>query len=264
MKSAARIVRNSMRACACARPCAWGSMQYAHAILSLALLLAAGGNAVAQGKGEVRLAVQPQQGLQYILDGKERISDPGLMLEPGPHRFVFWAPNRSIVDTMINVIADSVITFRKVLPVPAEYRAHVRTLKNNGYKRLAYRGVPILFTAASAVLAVSANKKRKDADEALRSAEDQYSTERNPAAIEILKTTEIPARQTDLDKAHRNTTLWTGATVLGAAATVFGFIKAARIVDPVYEDQQKMRFDAMAWSETNGFGLYATLQIPLR
>lgn len=264
MKSAARIVRNSMRACACARPCAWGSMQYAHAILSLALLLAAGGNAVAQGKGEVRLAVQPQQGLQYILDGKERISDPGLMLEPGPHRFVFWAPNRSIVDTMINVIADSVITFRKVLPVPPEFRAHMKTLQRNGYKRLAYRGVPILFTATAAVLAVSANTKRMDADEALRAAEERYSTERNPTAIVGLKSSEIPARQDDLDRAHRAAMFWTGATVLGAAATVYGFIKAARIGDPVFEDHEKMRFDAMAWSEMNGFGLYATLQIPLR
>jgi hypothetical protein len=264
MKAAPRIAAKSMWACAHAGMCARGAGHGARALLPVAVALACSQGAVAQGKGEVRLAVQPMQGLQYILDGKERLSNPGLMLEPGPHRFVFWAPDRSIVDTTIIVIADSVITFRKVLPVPAEYRAHVRTLKNNGYKRLAYRGVPILFTAASAVLAVSANKKRKDADEALRSAEDQYSTERNPAAIEILKTTEIPARQTDLDKAHRNTTLWTGATVLGAAATVFGFIKAARIVDPVYEDQQKMRFDAMAWSETNGFGLYATLQIPLR
>ncbi len=264
MNPATHIAAESMWAFAHAGMCAWGAGHGARALFPLAVALACSQGAVAQGKGEVRLAVQPQQGLQYILDGKERLSNPGVMLPPGPHRFVFWAPNRSIVDTTINVIADSVITFRKLLPVPAEYRAHDQMLKNNGYNRLAYRGVPILITAASVVLAVSANKKRKDADEALRTAEDSYSTERNPMAIENLKTTEIPARQTDLDKAHRSTTLWTGATVLGAAATVYGYIKAARIEDPVYEDREKVRFDAMAWSETNGFGLYATLRIPLR
>lgn len=255
MSTAAQRITETMRACA---------HGHVSALLFTVIALAGGHDALAQGKGEVRLAVQPREGLQYIIDGKERLSNPGVMLPPGPHRFVFWAPNRSIVDTTLNVIADSVINFIKVLPVPPEYRAHVKTLKRNGYKRLAYRGVPILVTAASAVLAISANKQRKDADEALRSAEAQYGSERNPSAIEILKTNEIPSRQDDLNKAHRRTMIWTGAAVVGAAATVYGFIKAARVQDPDYEDREKVRFDAMAWSETNGFGLYATLQVPLR
>ena len=264
MSKASRQIEKTMRAWGHVSMRAVGAHGGVRALLLAIIVLACGQGVQAQAKGEVRLVVQPQQGLQYILDGRERLSNPGVMLPPGQHRFVFWAPNRGIVDTTLNVIADSVITFRKVLPVPLEYRAHARTLQRNGYKRTAYRGVPVLFTAASAVLAVSANKKRKDADEALRAVEERYGTERNPAAIEGLKTSEIPARQTDLDQAHRRTMLWTGATVLGAAATVLGFIKAARIQDPVYEDQQKMRFDAMAWSETDGFGLYATLRIPLR
>jgi len=218
----------------------------------------------AQEKGEVRMAIQPHKEFQYILDGKERLNNPGVMLDPGLHRFVIWAPNRSIVDTTIMVQADSVIILRKVLPVAPAYRAHVKALQRNGYKRTGLKAAPIILTGAASYLAIVANKQRRQADEALRSAEDRYQTERIPTAIDGLKYDEIPARQQELDAAHRRTMVWTSVAVVGAAATVAGFVKAARIKNPEYEDREKIRFDGMAWATPDGIGLFASLQIPLR
>lgn len=243
----------------------WGSRTLMLPLMLFVLVFCACEQAIAQsGKGEVKLAVQPMKDLVYILDGKQRLTASGLMLEPGLHRFVFWAPDRTIVDTTIHVVADSVVVLRKVLPPSPEYRAYIAGLKSSSKQRLAYRAVPMLFTGISAGLALGANKKRTDADAALRDAEDLYSTARNPGVIANLKERDIPALQSDLDKAHRRTMLWTGAAVLGAAATVAGFIKAARIEDPVYEDRQKARFDAMAWIASDGPGFFATLNIPIR
>jgi len=232
-------------------------------IILAALVALVPGLAQAQ-KGEVRLAVQPSQGLQYILDGAERMSNPGLMLPAGPHRFVFYAPDRSILDTTIQVYSDSVVLFRKVLPPTPEYRAHLAARQRNGYNRFLLKATPIAVTSAATFFALSANRSRIKADESLREAEEQYAVERNPAEIAGLKESVIPARQAELDAAHRRTLIWTGVAVIGAAATVAGFIKAARIEDPLYEDKEKIRFDGMAWAGPRGMVYMASLQIPLR
>ena len=228
----------------------------------LALLISNG--SYAQSKGEVRIAVQPQRGLEYLLDGKERLVNLGLMLPAGPHRFVFYAPDRMLLDTTVMVISDSTIMLRKVLPPTPEYVSFRRSIKRNAQGRFFFRVIPLALTAVTTGFAVAANRDRLEADKALTEAEESYGTLRTPSVISDLKDRKLIQLQTEYDKARSRTIFYTSLATVASIATVIGFIKAASIKDQEYHDLEKVRFDAMAWIDGSDPGCMATITIPLR
>lgn len=220
--------------------------------------------AMAQGKGEVQLHVAPQRGMAYVLDGKERLNNRALVLPAGEHRFTFWAPDRRILDTTLTIVADTSIAFYKTLEPTEAYLAYVNVQRKVKQQRLFYRAVPLLATAAAGLYTMSAVKKNNDTRAALVEAEERYSTLRDPGMIATEKRDVLPRLQEDHDAAYRNLSLGVIGTTAFALATVWGFIKAARIEDPVYEDRERIRFDGLVYVPGQRGGmLHAALTIPL-
>lgn len=201
----------------------------------------------AQGKGTIELKVAPFKGMEYILDGKERLHHPALVLPAGEHRFVFYAPDRQVLDTVLRIVADTSMVFKKVLPATVAYRTYMDERRKVAQGRFFYRAVPLLATAVGCVFIANGKKQSTEAYDALVAAEDSYAVSRSPSGIDALKDEQLPVLQRDLDDANKKLGLALGFTSVAAVATVLGFIKSASLEDPVYEDREKIKFDGLVW-----------------
>lgn len=217
------------------------------ALHSIVIFLLSWAGAYAQGKGEIQLNVSPQRGMAYVLNGKERLTNRALVLPAGEHRFAFWSPDRRILDTTLTVIADSTVAFYKTLAPTEAFLTYQAGLKRAKHKRLLYRAVPLLATVVGGVFTMNAKKENDAAYDALKSAEEEYATLRTPFIIANHKTNVLPSLQAEHDAAYRRMRLMMVGTSVVALATVWGFIRAARVEDPTYEDQEKLRFDGLVW-----------------
>lgn len=219
---------------------------------------------VAQEKGEVRLHIAPYEGMQYLLNGVERGDARVLTLPPGDHRFAIWAPDRAIVDTTVTVVAGQALDLRKVLPMSPDYLAYRAARSKYNGRRLAWRGIPLLCTAVGGVFTVVSLNKQNTTYEALEAAEADYASLRDPAAIAKLKESIIPARLDD-HKAARGQLLAAGTfTGLAVGATIYGFIRAAKLEKPAYEDREKVRFEGLAWQPGRAGGWCMSVTVPIR
>lgn len=227
-------------------------------------VMAACSSVMAQGKGSIRLNVVPLEGREVILDGKERSKSSALDLPAGMHRFVFYAPYRSLVDTTVMVLPDTTVMLRLVMPISAEYRAYRSAKQAVAWKKLLWRGVPLICTGVGVVLTNTALAKNNEAYDALVEAEATYPHLRSAADIEYLKDHHLPELQQDLDDSQRDVVIGAAVTGLGLAATVYGFIRAARMELPTYEDTEKVRFDGMAYIPGPAGGVYASFTLPIR
>lgn len=228
------------------------------------LAIGASSCAFAQSKGEVQLHVAPHRQVEYILDGKERISNRALVLSAGEHRFTFWAPDRKVLDTTITIIADTSIAFYKTLEPTEAYLEYAKADQRVRQQRLFYRAVPLLATVAAGLYTANAVKKNNDARAALVEAEGSYATMRDPRVIAEQKEDVLPRLQDEHDRTYRNLGLAVVGTTTFALATVWGFIKAARIQDPAYEDRERIRFDGLVYMPgQHGGTLHAALTISL-
>ncbi len=217
-----------------------------------------------QSTGQVQLYVSPPQQMRYILNMQERSESTILSLPAGEHRFTFWAPDRSILDTTITVIADSTIVFRKTLPPSPEFLEHRAAQERIGRERLAWRGLPLLATAVGGAFTVRAVNKHNQAYDALVEAEASYSTLRAPGAIQRLKEETIPARRTEFDDS-RNRVMVAGIfTGVAAASAVYGFMRTAGKKAPAYQDKERLRFEGLVWTPGDGGGWYAAMTLPIR
>ncbi|HQW06160.1 MAG TPA: hypothetical protein PLV08_10040 [Flavobacteriales bacterium] len=233
--------------------------------LSLLPILLFASITVGQGKGEIKLHVSPHNGVEYVLDGKERLSNRGLVLPAGDHRFVFWAPDRKMLDTTLTIVADTTILFYKILPITDAYRAYKVEQKRAVQGRFFYRAIPLVLTATAGVFAWNSNKKDREAYDALVAAEDSYNSLRVPLAITGLKDQVLPSLQADLDAANRRLTMAVALAGVGVVATILGFIKAGRIVEPTYKDKGKVEFDGLVWMPSrNGSSIQLGMHIPIR
>ncbi|MEZ4788496.1 MAG: hypothetical protein R2811_00600 [Flavobacteriales bacterium] len=198
-------------------------------------------------KGEVQLNVSPQRGMEYILDGRERLTNRALVLTAGDHRFTFWAPDRRILDTTLTIIADTSIAFYKTLAPTAEYLSFQRDLKRVKHQRFYYRAVPLLATVVGGVFTLNAMKQNNETYDALQAAEDEYASFRDPVVIATHKTTVLPRLQEKHDAANTQLRTTMAITSVAALATIWGFIKAARVEEPTYEDKERLRFEGLVW-----------------
>lgn len=217
-----------------------------------------------QDKGELKLYVSPFNGVEYILDGTERLNARGLVLPAGDHRFVFWAPDRQILDTTLTILPDTVQAFHKTLVPTLEYRDFLQAQKRVKHGRFFYRAIPTALAGVGVVMSLNAKKGLDEANTTLTELEDDYATLRAPSSIVSLKSEAIPNAQDEVDQASRKLTTAVVFTSVAVVATVWGFIKAGSLEDPEYEDKGKVIFDGLVWVPGQQGVFQAALTIPIR
>ena len=231
------------------------------ALMSVVLALPASG----QQQGRVRLFIDPGDSYAFILDGKYRMQERELSLTPGRHTLTFWAPRRAIVDTAVQVVADSLSTFMLQLPWSAGWVAHTQELKRHRGKRFLTRSLPALATLGLGIWAGTAFVDHRNAYNELNDLEDSYSSLGVPREITSLKEERIPAAQDELARTRTTFLVSTGLFVAAAAGTWYAFRKTAREPVPVFEDKEKVRFDGLVWLPGAQGGTWAAgITVPIR
>lgn len=220
----------------------------------------------AQSTGTLRITCEPQATFSYLLDGKHRMKDRELTLMEGPHRLVFFAPERRMLDTTITIVPNAVNEARIQLRYSEEFVAFNKKLRR--YERddrwLRY-GTPVLVLGSAAWLGVS-TYQGIDAQRDLDRLRDDYAESTSPAGIDALKEERIP----DANKRLRQSRVMAGVSgglLVGSGALWFYMKKIrAKRPAPVFEDKEKARFDGLAFVPgPDGRGMWmAALTIPLR
>lgn len=221
--------------------------------------------ALGQTTGELRFRFEPDRGMEYVLDGKYRLSDKELTLSEGIHRFTFWAPERLMKDTSFFVVGGRTTDALVRLLYSPEYVDHRRAVERFEREARLGRTLPPVLTGATGVWAAVAILRWGSAHRDLNDLADSYRTSADPGGIRRLKEEEIPGAQEDLRKARNGAYVATGAFVLSAAATVYLRRKLAARTPPVFEDKERIRFDGLVSVPTErGHAWGATFSLPLR
>jgi hypothetical protein len=216
----------------------------------------------------IKLFVQPFYDVEYIYNDTMRLKEASVhvvRLPAGDHRFLFWAPNCSILDTTLHVESDKDMELHKVLKRTPEFLATERDRSRIRLHRTLWRGSPLLFTVGFGIKAFSDHKAHDRAYDDLHALRDSYSTLHVPSSIDALKQSTIPAAQDKLDATRRHLMISAALCSVGVLATVYGFIRAGKLKYPEYEDKEKVRFEGLAWLPMGNSGMYlAQIGVPLR
>lgn len=214
-------------------------------------------SAVAQQTGQVRLFIDPGHSFEFVLDGKYRMQQREVRLMEGPHRFQFWAPSRSIVDTSIVVLPDTTIDFRLILPRSDAYVAYQEDLARLKREQWLLRGVPSALAAGAGAYAVVNILRFRDADRQLKADEELYRTSADPGELRRLKEEMIPQHKEDFRRARTRAYVGTGLFVGLAAGATYAIVKASGKPAPMFEDKEKVRFDGLVWMPGPGGGIWS-------
>lgn len=223
-------------------------------------------NAAAQATGQLRLLMEPAGTTSYLLDGKHRMTQRDVSLLEGPHRFVFWAPERRMLDTTIIVLGGGIRDVRISLRYSEEYIEHLSRMKSYTSMQRWGRVVPPIVAGAAGAWALVSYLDYSAAHKDLVDLEDAYRTSSDPAGISRLKDVEIPSAKDDFQKARTQTYVATGLFVVSAGAAYYLRRKTSAMKAPVFEDKEKVRFEGLAWTpDVRGGGSWtAALTIPIR
>jgi hypothetical protein len=202
---------------------------------------------VAQSTGNLRLLMEPAGLTRYVLDGKHRMDQRDLELIEGTHRFVFWAPERRMLDTVINVIPGVMQDVRVTLRYSEEYMKYrSQADRFNTTQRWAKVAPPLVAGAALAWTAVSLFDLRgRDRD--LDELEQRYVDLADPQQIADLKGSAIPEAKEAFRSARTRTLVAGGLAVVASGATVYFWQRIRHKGPPVFEDKEKVRFDGLVW-----------------
>ena len=110
--------------------------------------------AAAQTTGQLRLLMEPAGTTSYLLDGKHRMTQREVSLLEGPHHFVFWAPERRMLDTTITVVGGGIQDVRISLRYSEEYIQHLSRMKSYTSMQRWGRVVPPIVAGAAGVWAL--------------------------------------------------------------------------------------------------------------
>lgn len=230
----------------------------------LLVLVLACADAAGQSTGKVRVFCEPG-GCAYVLDGKNRLSDREVTLMEGPHRFVFWAPERRMLDTTFMVLANTTRELKVQLRYSEEYIEYRRRAdRHTRSDRWLRYGPPVVAVGAGAWAGISI-KRAIDARKDLDALEDEYYTASYPAGLSDLKDDRIPAANKELRDARTMAYVSSGVFVASAAAAWYVRHKL-RKGPPVFEDKEKLRFDGLVWipGRDHGGAWMASLTLPIR
>ena len=213
------------------------------------------------------MLVQPFPQVEYILGDTARFKEavlPAVRLPEGDHHLVFWAPNCTLLDTVLHVSTGGMMEMRKVLRPTPEYITYHRASEKVWLHKAMWKGIPMLFTLGFGLKGYFDHRAHDQAYDDLHALRDSYPTLLRPSDIEGLKQVTIPAAQQDLEDTRRRFVTSVAACGVGALATVYGFIHARKLKEPPYEDKEKVKFEGLAWLPVGGTGMYvAGISIPL-
>ncbi len=235
------------------------------AAVGVGILMLLGTSVQAQSSGQLRFRFEPDNSMQFVLDGKYKLSDREITLEEGAHRFTFWAPERLMLDTTLTVLGDRTQEVFIRLRYSPDYvdhrRAEERFVKQGRWGRY----LPPLVTGATAAWATVSFLNFGKASRDLDDLADSYRTSADPAGIQRLKEEEIPAAKDDLRSARTQAYVSTGVFALSAVATVIIRKRLASRSAPVFEDKERIRFEGLVHQPLGNGGIWsATFSLPLR
>lgn len=219
----------------------------------------------AQATGQLRFRFEPDRGVQYVLDGKYRMSDREITLSEGSHRFVLWAPERLMLDTSFFVVGGRTVEALVSLHYSPEYVSYRRAVERHELQARWGRTLPPVLTAAAGVWTAVAVLRWARAHRDLNDLADSYRTSADPLGITRLKEEEIPAGKDDLRAARNGAYVATGMLVLSASATWYLRRKLATRTPPVFEDRERVRFEGLVnVPGERGVAWAATFSMPLQ
>ena len=222
--------------------------------------------AFAQATGKLRLNVQPIGSTEYVVDGKYRLHDREITLEQGAHRFLFWAPERRMLDTTLTVVPDRTTEVMLELRYSQEFIAHRRAAQRYTLMHRWGRIAPPVIAAGFGTWAVVSFVNYKQASDDLVELNDSYATLTVPNEINVLKDDRIPTAKDEFLKARTQFYVSSGLFVVSLGAAAYLRHVTATKHAPVFEDKEKVRFDGLVWAPApNGGGTWAAaLTIPIR
>lgn len=241
-----------------------GAVNRWNVIFSSSLLWVAG-SVMAQSSGQLRFTFEPDKGMEYVLDDKFRMSDHTPTLIEGSHRFIFWAPERSMLDTTINVLPDVSTDVFVRLRYTQDFVDHRKAAQRYERNKRWSTYLPPAITAGAAAWATVSIINLDKADSDLNELASSYESSSDPAGIRRLKNEDIPAAKSDLSAARTQAYVATGVFAVTLAGTLWLRHRVANSSAPIFEDKEKVRFDGLVWIPDARGGAWAGgISIPLR
>ncbi|MFN6176260.1 MAG: hypothetical protein ACK46G_01850 [Flavobacteriales bacterium] len=219
---------------------------------------------MAQSTGRLRLIMEPAGQTDYVLDGQFRMRDREVSLMEGPHRFVFWAPERRMLDTVLTVVAGGTSDVRISLRYSEEYiQWRKQAEQYETQRRWGLYAPPVIAAGAAAWMVVS-YMNYSQAHRELDDLEEAYAASTDPGEISSIKSEDIPAAKDDFAKARTQTIVASSLFVVSTGATWYLRRKLSSRTAPVFEDKERTRFEGLVWVPGGTGGTWmAGLSIPL-
>ncbi len=240
----------------------WPGLRCTTSLLFLFLHLTVN-TCLAQSTGTVRMLIDPGHDFEFVVDRKYRMQQREVKLGEGLHHFSVWAPERTVVDTSVFVVADRHTELVMRLPYSAEYVAYRDALVRYQNARKLRVLSPVLLGAGAlwAGLSYSAYTKAHDQLESDRRA---YGTSTDPGRIADLKNERIPEHKADFKRARTSLILGSSLTALGAGVCWYVRHRTKDLTAPEFEDKERIRFEGLTWIDTQRGGVLAAgVSIPL-
>jgi hypothetical protein len=231
---------------------------------AFALALCAGHGLRAQVTGTIRFDLAPAGTTRYVVDGRYRMSERQVELMEGPHRFVFWAPERRMLDTTINVAGGRVIDVPVTLRYSEEFIAWRKRSDRGRVERAWARHAPPVLMVGAGAWAIASYVRHEQAYSDLKALASEYATSVDPGRIADIKAEVLPEAKNALRETGTGMVVAGGVFALATAATIFLRMRYRdRDVEP-FEDRERLRFEGLVWSPVPGGGLLgASLSMPL-
>lgn len=232
--------------------------------LSVIAVMLIGATCAAQRTGRLLLDMAPSGATTYVLDGKYRMSDRQLELMEGPHRFVFWAPERRMLDTTITVVGGGQVEVKVELRYSEEYVAWRKREDRARLDRAWARYAPPLLMAGSAAFAVASYVKHQQAYDDLQELVTEYSSSVDPRRIAIIKGEALPSSKEQLRDTRTSMIVSGGVLAASSVALVYFRHRAKERASEPFEDKERIRFEGLVWDQApNGAVWGAQFTIPL-
>lgn len=218
----------------------------------------------AQLTGRVLLDLSPAGSTSYVLDGKYRMTDRQLDLMEGPHRFVFWAPERRMLDTTINVLAGKQLDVRIELRYSDEYVAWRKGAERASLRNAWLRYAPPVCMAGSAALVLHSFIRHEQAYKELNALEGEYRSSVDPGRIADIKGDDLPAVKDALQRTRNGLIVSGSILTLSTAATLYLRSVARNRTTVPFEDKERVRFEGLVHAPLpQGSVWSASFSIPL-
>lgn len=220
----------------------------------------------AQERVELKFQVFPMNGLMVRIDDQAPAQGiSAVSVEPGTHRFRFWAPGFAVWDTILHVAQGQDALLRKVLRHSPDHIAYQEGRQHIARQKAALRGVPLLATAITGYLSLKSKKDHDQAYDDLLALQDTYEASNSVSGIGVIKQESLPDARSEVDRTRKALTTNLAICGVAVAATVYGFMRAAKLEYPAYEDRDKVRFEGLSWIPDGKGGTWlAGLTIPIR